>query len=187
MKLRISLRNIMRYTVPMCGVFFYGCATLSEKDCHLGRWYDIGFRDGSRGYSISRLADHRDACIEYAIEPNQEIWKQGWMEGLQHYCRAENAYEVGRTGEHFNMAVCSNQNELEVAYQDGLRIYETALEISELKQERAELVKNAKETLQSRQFESDRELLLYREQLYFRLRQIDRELRLLRWDQLLTD
>lgn len=182
MNQRISLRYIIQYTVLLCGVFFYGCASLSEKDCHLGHWYDIGFRDGVHGYSVSRFSDHRDACMEYAIVPNREVWLQGWEEGLKNYCRTENAYEVGRNGDHFNMAVCSNQSELESAYQRGLHIHDVMLEIEELREERAELKRNAEERLGAGQFESRYEALLYREQLEFRLHQIDRQLRRLRWE-----
>ena len=44
-----------------------GCATMSAEECATGDWHMIGFEDGSMGYTVDRLGQHRKACAKYGV------------------------------------------------------------------------------------------------------------------------
>ena len=107
-----------------------GCATLSEKECHSADWRMVGYEDGVAGRPATRLAEHRQACAEYAVTPALDEYRNGREEGLREYCRAENAYRLGRSGSGYP-TVCPDafESALRPAYQDGLRVYRAATEV----------------------------------------------------------
>ena len=82
-----------------------GCATLDADECKAADWRQIGRSDGERGYGMGRLDEHRKACAEHGITPNADRYWLGRSEGLQHYCRLDNALRVGRAGQSYQ-GVC---------------------------------------------------------------------------------
>jgi hypothetical protein len=95
---------MIRLCSVLAGVVLFcvsGCATLSEKQCKQGDWYDVGLRDGAEGYGGDRLTKHTDACREYSIIPNREAYEKGRGEGLKSYCAPDNAYRIGRSGGYY--------------------------------------------------------------------------------------
>lgn len=82
-----------------------GCATLSETECRMGDWRGLGFDDGRAGYPEIRLADHRKACTEYRIVPDEVAYREGRQVGLRHYCELPNALEEGLAGRRYQ-GVC---------------------------------------------------------------------------------
>jgi len=93
-----------------------GCATLNESECRSGSWSDIGFRDGRNGRSADRIADHKEACEKYGIEPERDDYLTGRDEGLVQYCTRHNGFEVGRSNGTYE-GVCATLNER--AFLDG--------------------------------------------------------------------
>ena len=73
-----------------------GCATLSKESCEQGDWYGIGYNDGTEGHPQGRLLNHRKACIEFNISPDENDYQQGRSDGLKIYCTDRNGYEEGK-------------------------------------------------------------------------------------------
>lgn len=72
-----------------------GCASLSKEACLGGDWYGIGYKDGSYGRIYSRLVEHQRACLEHNVSPDENMYRQGWDDGLKIYCTAEKGYDEG--------------------------------------------------------------------------------------------
>jgi Protein of unknown function (DUF2799) len=87
-----------------------GCATLSEGECRMGDWFDIGFRDGRQGRPADRITDHVKACAEYGTPPDRERYLDGHFAGLGSYCTAHNGLALGRAGRSYH-GVCATHDE----------------------------------------------------------------------------
>lgn len=107
-----------------------GCATLSREDCARGDWAGLGLNDGRAGEPGSRFDEHQKACREYGIAVDQEAYLSGRDQGLQDYCRLDNAFQIGLSGKPYHH-VCPPSI-------DGLFAHYHATAFA-LQQERAEL------------------------------------------------
>jgi len=116
------------------------CATLSQSQCQSGDWYGIGQTDGSQGASLAKLAQHRDACGEYAIQIDGEAWRDGRAKGLQRYCRPSNGYSLGRNGNSYNN-VCPDTlvGEFNRAFNYGNKIYLITVDLASMELRKAEV------------------------------------------------
>jgi hypothetical protein len=72
-----------------------GCATLSKQECLTGNWYGIGYQDGTKGHGHIRLLNHKKACAEYRVLPDEIAYHRGLDEGLAVYCTEQNGYGMG--------------------------------------------------------------------------------------------
>ena len=109
------------------------CASLSEDECRAGKWYDIGFEDGTNGRKAGFLQEHAEACAEYAIKPNASEWQRGREAGLPLYCKRERAYREGSRGKVLsNVCPASMTASLERANRRGLRFHAIEQEIREV-------------------------------------------------------
>jgi hypothetical protein len=104
-----------------------GCASLSEKECLVADWYDVGVRDGAEGYGHERLIDHAKACADVNVQPDRVRWAAGRERGLERYCTPERGLWVGRNGGTYR-GVCDP-----VAEEDFLRGYRLGREIAEVR------------------------------------------------------
>lgn len=95
----------MNRYLPLLFLALTGCATLSRDECQTVDWEDLGLRDGQAGYSRGRLAQHREACQEYGIVPNQQAYNAGRTRGLIDYCALDNALREGLAGRRYQ-GVC---------------------------------------------------------------------------------
>ncbi|MEE9454573.1 MAG: DUF2799 domain-containing protein [Paracoccaceae bacterium] len=111
------------------------CASLSEDACRSGNWQAIGYNDGANGRSQNYLNEHREACVEYGIAPDQTAWLRARLEGLKQYCTRPNAYQIGRRGSDLNPVCSSDLAGLKLANFYGLRYYEIRREIDTLEHE----------------------------------------------------
>ncbi len=89
------MRNIWRCSIGLILITSVSCATLSRESCERGDWYGIGYEDGSYGRPLSRLRDHKQACLEYSVLPEENTYQQGRTDGLEIYCTDENGYNEG--------------------------------------------------------------------------------------------
>jgi hypothetical protein len=87
-----------------------GCASLSESECRMSDWYDIGFRDGRHGQPPDRINEHVKACAKHGTSPERERYLDGHFAGLASYCTPHNGLAVGRSG-HAYHGVCATQDE----------------------------------------------------------------------------
>ncbi|NLZ17334.1 MAG: DUF2799 domain-containing protein [Desulfobulbaceae bacterium] len=95
--------------------FLAGCATLSQDQCQQGHWFDIGLEDGRKGRAMARLEQHSKACAKYGLGVDAQGYTEGRNQGLQIYCRLENAVSTGLKGERYQ-GVCPS--ELDVRFEE---------------------------------------------------------------------
>ena len=74
------------------------CATMSPDECRFANWYDVGMGDGLAGRTLSLYNARVEACTEAAVRVDGNAYLRGRDEGLQGYCRLENAVAVGLNG-----------------------------------------------------------------------------------------
>lgn len=110
-----------------------GCATLDETECRSVDWVKLGARDGTAGFPESRVEEHRKACAEYGLAPDDSAWLQGYEAGLFDYCTADNGYRIGRRGGGYGR-VCPLESEADflAAYDLGYETYQVEAEFAEL-------------------------------------------------------
>ena len=53
-----------RVNLWIAGVLLSSCATMSPEECLQANWEEIGYHDAAAGYTVSRSAEHREACAE---------------------------------------------------------------------------------------------------------------------------
>lgn len=75
-----------------------GCATLSKDECQHANWHIIGMEDGSRGYGLERLGEHRKACARVGVTPDLAAYQAGHAEGVKRYCTPLRGYALGNGG-----------------------------------------------------------------------------------------
>jgi hypothetical protein len=132
-------------------VVLSACATLSEDQCRLDNWYEVGVQDGAKGRPADFILQHAKACNQFGIAPKAGPWREGRTEGLKQYCTASNAYSVGRRGQRL-APVCSGDNleRLQTANERGLqwhdiqrRIRDAESQIASINSDLAELAADA--------------------------------------------
>lgn len=89
-----------------------------------GDWQGIGYSDGLQGKPETFLSEHQEACSEYNIRLNLELYLRGRNDGLKTYCDAGNGYRLGRNGTDYTY-VCPAILEISFlkAYNEGRVIY----------------------------------------------------------------
>ena len=114
-------------------IFISSCSTLNKEECKTANWKTIGYEDGTKGYSASRVGQHRSACTEYGVRPNLDAYTTGRNKGLVHYCVPSIGYKKGLYGHSYN-GVCTNHGE-EIfldAYDYGIKIYKQKIILSKM-------------------------------------------------------
>jgi hypothetical protein len=87
-----------------------GCASLSESECRMSDWYDIGFADGRQGRPTDHINRHVRACGEHGYAPDRDRYRHGHDAGLENYCTPHNGLAAGRSG-HAYHGVCAHHDE----------------------------------------------------------------------------
>lgn len=132
----------MRYGIQVLTIVIMlggllSCATLSKDECRTADWRTIGFGDGARGYTSSRVSAHREACAEYGITPNLQQYLAGHKDGVRNYCVPNQGFDLGRRGTSYN-GVCPADLEKAflASYRKGQQVYELEQEIRQLERDR---------------------------------------------------
>jgi len=159
-----------------------GCASLDKEECLNADWRTIGYEDGTRGYSGSRIGTHRKACAKHGVAPDLGEYEEGRLMGLREYCTPSNGYRLGTMGKGYN-GVCPPDlaPAFRHAIQEGQKLYDLK---REAQQQRRELQK-AYEDLDALKTElSDKEAELIKSHVSPRRRkQLLDELRILEDEQ----
>lgn len=154
--------------------FLAGCATLSQNQCQQGRWFDIGLEDGRKGRTMARLDQHAQACAKYGLGVDRQGYSEGRNQGLQEYCRLENAVALGLKGERYQ-GVCPA--ELDAPFED----YNAAAYAVYTLRERLDSIDNQLDSKEDQLGKRD----LQRDE-YYRLRrdirELDREREQVQWE-----
>ena len=78
-------------------------------------WLALGVQDGAQGYPESRLREHRRACRDVGVTPDERAYFSGRAEGLRTYCTLPGALREGQAGRAYN-GVCGGP--LEAAFRE---------------------------------------------------------------------
>lgn len=98
--------NLMQkyYIVPLVTFLLgslSGCASISQEECLLGDWYQLGLADGQDGKK-NYAADYKKDCSEYKVKMDVKAYNQGRDEGLKAYCTYENGVSLGQLNQTYN-------------------------------------------------------------------------------------
>ena len=99
-------------------LFLTGCASVSEEDCLVTDWFEIGRMDGMQGKPRTAFQNRAKPCLEHGINADRQAYYRGHDEGLMFYCTEQRGFELGRQGLAYR-SVCPI--ELEIGFQSGYR------------------------------------------------------------------
>lgn len=122
-----------------------GCESMSVSECKVADWSRVGYNDGASGAPESKLADYTEDCGKAGIRPNARAYRQGWDNGIQHYCTAANGWREGVQGRSGKESVCQGQPGFRgfARYlESGLRVYRTQEQIKRNSSEISRLEKD---------------------------------------------
>ena len=131
----------MRSMIYLCvvGLALAGCAgkpSLSEHQCAVGDWETVGYRDGVNGHRSTALLKHQDACMEHGVAPDRTAYMSGWDQGARDFCQPNNGFYLGERGRaHNNICPAELQGGFLTAYEEGRRLYQARLAVSNLEWE----------------------------------------------------
>ena len=86
-----------RYMLLLLPALLAGCESLSPAECATADWGRLGLQDGSRGQS-DRSADYYESCSKAGLRVDVATYRAGRDQGLQSYCRLDNAITEGLAG-----------------------------------------------------------------------------------------
>jgi len=138
-----------------------GCASLSKSECLNANWEDVGIRDGANGQPEEYLIQHSTACAKVGVTPDRERWLSGREQGLERFCTAQRAYQIGEYGGSFDAAICRNydQERLFDAYNKGRDVNRLSGEIASIDNQ----IRDIHAALDNKNLEAkERERLAYR-------------------------
>lgn len=165
----MAAMNTRYCLLALSALLLSGCASLSENQCRTADWESIGYQDGSRGYDAGRIGNHSEACAEYGIKADRELYEEGRLQGLELFCTGYNGMRLGRQGYAYS-GVCplSLQGDFVRGYEVGRELHDMDAHMQQLQSEvqrvQAEL-KREEPPLSDK----DRDYLLHR------LRELERE------------
>ena len=128
------MKNRMVFIILlMLAGMFSACASLSKNECLQADWYQLGYRDGSRGAPRSLFQKHYDACLEHAVYADREVYFNGREQGLAVYCTYDSGFNQGRAGKRYQH-VCPPELEsgFMAGYRKGQEIYQYESQIASL-------------------------------------------------------
>jgi hypothetical protein len=117
-----------------------GCATLNESECKTANWEIIGFEDGSRGLRPDHIGEHRQACSEYRIAPDFDVYMKGHAAGLRRFCVPQNGFQQGNSGKN-NQQLCPADlsSAFAMEYERGRKLYLMRKQVSNMRAELSSL------------------------------------------------
>jgi len=92
------------YAIPFCVLLLgtvSGCSSISEEECLLGDWYQMGLADGQKGEK-NNAADYNKDCAEYLVQVDIKLYNEGRNEGLKSFCTYENGVLLGKSNQSYN-------------------------------------------------------------------------------------
>jgi hypothetical protein len=133
------------------GLFFIsGCIStqsLSTESCDKVDWYELGRRDGARGVPVTTYEDRRQDCDLDIEASRKNLYINGHNAGLVDYCRPDNGYELGRTGQLY-FYVCPGDVETDFLkpYRLGRKVYQLELANRQIDQNLSSLLEIVKKS-----------------------------------------
>lgn len=114
-------------------VVLAGCATMSPEECQRANWADLGLQDGLAGQSMSMLDARMQDCTKAGVGVDTGHYVTGRAQGLQIFCRLENAIPLGLNGGNYE-GVCPPMIDAEFRrrFAMGRAVYNLRSEVSRL-------------------------------------------------------
>ncbi|MDD0816336.1 DUF2799 domain-containing protein [Curvibacter sp. HBC28] len=139
------MRVLHGLTALLMVFLLHGCATMSADECKYARWNEVGLRDGLAGEPLSTLNARTQDCAEARVTPDSRAYLQGRDQGLQSYCRLDNAVQLGLNGKSYQ-GVCPAPIDLEFRrrFSLGREVYDARQQINQRERRRDELERRLK-------------------------------------------
>lgn len=106
-----------------------GCAAMSEDECRQTQlqrsWHEVGLRDGLAGQTVALLDERVKSCAKASVPVDTARYLAGREQGLQSYCRLEQAASLGLAGQWYQ-GVCpaGMDSEFRRRFALGRQVYE---------------------------------------------------------------
>ena len=123
---------------------------MTPEQCKHANWVEVGQRDGLEGEPMSTLDDRIKDCKEAGVVVDTGRYVSGREQGLQTYCKLDNALALGLNGAHYAGA-CPPM--IDPAFR---RIYEKGRAVDEWRTEVLRLEARS-ESISRRLFDSGRD------------------------------
>ena len=106
---------------------------MTAEDCQRANWLDIGMKDGLSGEPMTTLDERIGICRKSGITVDTGRYVTGREQGLQTYCRIENAVTLGLNGAYYAGA-CPPMIDVEFRrrYDLAHAVYQARAELSSL-------------------------------------------------------
>ncbi len=78
-----------------------GCESMSPAECATADWRGRGVEDARQGRTDS-AADYHESCAKAGVPMDLASYRAGRAQGLQSYCRPDNAIQEGLAGRSYN-------------------------------------------------------------------------------------
>ncbi|MDH3738522.1 MAG: DUF2799 domain-containing protein [Alphaproteobacteria bacterium] len=127
---------MLRFVAPCAlALILAGCASngMDLSQCRTADWRAIGYEDGSQGNGASALGGRRQDCAEHGVTPDFAAYMDGHGQGIAHFCRPQNGYQLGSSGYRYG-GVCPAglEETFLAAYGDGYGLYERRTTVNQL-------------------------------------------------------
>ena len=118
-------------TILLCALA--GCAGMGAEECASADWRAIGYEDGIKGHSAAQFGSHRKACAEHGIRADFDAYLAGRADGVAHFCRPQNGYQLGTQGEP-SAGICPAELEgpFLAAHAEGYGLYERGAALDQI-------------------------------------------------------
>ena len=146
----MSLRHSHWCAVLLLAAAVSGCETMTPNECKTANWRDIGLRDGLKGETMAVLDERVGDCAKAGVRADTDQYLAGRGQGLQQYCRLDNAVPLGLSGGSYS-GVCSPMVDVEFR-----RRHQAARAVHDLRNRLSDLGGRA-ERAQRRLREADRD------------------------------
>lgn len=113
-----------------------GCQTLTEEQCAVTDWRNLGVSDGFAGRNQSYVSRHREACARYGVTADEPAWRSGWEQGVRRHCAPLNGLDHGlRGGAASGDCPAGLAGGYRAAYDVGRKAYRAHREVERLRDE----------------------------------------------------
>lgn len=127
------LRRSGGWAVLLLAVAVSGCETMTPNECKTANWRDIGVRDGLKGEPAETFNSRAGDCAKAGVQADMKQYLAGREQGLQNYCKLENAVPLGLSGGSYG-GVCSPMVDVEFRrrHQAAKAVYDMRAKVSDL-------------------------------------------------------
>lgn len=125
-----SRMGLLRLLTALLPLLLSACTTMSADECRVANWRDVGYLDGKQGQSLTLLNRRMEACAKAQVTLDAPLYHQGREQGLQQFCRIDNAAPHGLSGRYYQ-GVCPAEidGEFRVRFDAGRAVYDARKEV----------------------------------------------------------